>query len=66
MKTSVIPPFPHSHGKRFVCVAKEKCSVLHLLGQHWLARPPLGKKSIESDHEIMQNGIICLNWVEKM
>jgi hypothetical protein len=34
-------------------------------GQHWSARPPLSKKSFESDHEIMQDGIICLNLVEK-
>jgi hypothetical protein len=29
-------------------------------------RPPLSLKSFESDHEIMQNGIICLNLVKKM
>jgi hypothetical protein len=29
-------------------------------------RPPLGLKSINFDHEIMQNDIICLNLVEKM
>jgi hypothetical protein len=29
-------------------------------------KPPLSLKSFEFDHEIMQNGIICLNLVEKM
>jgi hypothetical protein len=29
-------------------------------------KPPLGLKGFESDHEIMQNGIICLNLVENM
>jgi hypothetical protein len=24
-------------------------------GPHWSARPPLGKKSIDFDHEIMEN-----------
>jgi hypothetical protein len=34
--------------------------------QHLAKKPPLSLKSFESDHEIMQNGIICLNLVEKM
>jgi hypothetical protein len=29
-------------------------------------QPPLGLKSFESDHEIMQDDIIGLNLVEKM
>jgi hypothetical protein len=29
-------------------------------------KPTLSLKSFESDHEIMQNGIISLNLVEKM
>jgi hypothetical protein len=32
---------------------------------HSAKKPPLGLKSIESDHEIMQNGIICLIWLKK-
>jgi hypothetical protein len=42
-------------------------------GRHWLVttttqqkKPPVSLKSFESDHEIMQNGIICLNLVEKI
>jgi hypothetical protein len=31
-----------------------------------IKKPPLSLNSFESDHEIMQNGIICLNLVEKM
>jgi hypothetical protein len=33
---------------------------------HSAKNPPLGLKRFESDHEIMQNGIICLSLVEKM
>jgi hypothetical protein len=29
-------------------------------------KPPLGLKSFESDHEIMQNVIICLNLVKNV
>jgi hypothetical protein len=39
-------------------------------GWHWLDRPSLSekshqhKKSIDYDHEIIENGIICLNLSE--